>query len=591
MRADEDVHTRPAEQRPPQVAASPAAAVGAAVALLEPLLTAERHRVLTDAGARLARGHARVLVLGEAKRGKSTLVNSLFAAPLLPTGALPLTSVATVVTVGREPRAEVRPRDGRTASVRLDGVAALVSEQGNPGNARGLDRVCITAPTPWLPPGTEVVDTPGTGSVHEANTDEANRAMRTLDVGVLVVSADPPVSAAELDLLAEVATTASRVVVVVNKADLVENEVVAQVVDFTRRVVEQRFGAPVQVFALSALPGRSGSAGFAVFAAWLRDEVSTHGTAHALASTRRAARREATMLRDALVVEEELVRRRGERSAETLAALADIVARADDRTRAAVDHLQGDVRRLDRALDASHAAAVTQALSSVERLIVSSAEPGDGTPKERAAAARSAVSATTRQDAERWHRTAAAELDRETRGGLERAMTALTADLAEARRAAGALLSVELTAVTELPSATGFRTPSFEASVSPVWEELISAAVKRGLPAALRRRMLLRELEKWRQSAVPRPFGRACSALRSALRESLRVAERSMEATRRDYLDALHRGLAAVRDDDDRSRSDIGSMLGILERKFGAVDEALALLNPEQDDDMQIADV
>ena len=133
--------------------------------------------------------------------------------PLLPTGALPLTSVATVVTVGREPRAEVRHHDGHTASVELDGVAALVSEQGNPGNACGVDRVCVTAPTPWLSTGAEVVDTPGTGSLHEANTD--------------------------------------------GKADLVESEVVAQVVDFTGDVVQQRLGTPVPVFALPALFGRS----------------------------------------------------------------------------------------------------------------------------------------------------------------------------------------------------------------------------------------------------------------------------------------------------------------------------------------------
>ena len=61
--------------------------------------------------------------------------------------------------------------------------------------------------------------------------------------------------------------------------------------------------------------------------------------------------------------------------------------------------------------------------------------------------------------------------------------------------------------------------------------------------------------------------------------------------TRLDYLDALHRGLAAVCDDDDRSSPDVGSTLGMLQRKFRAVDEGLALLKPEQDEDMQIADL
>ena len=44
---------------------------------------------------RLAAVRLRVLVAGEAKRGKSTLVNALLGRPLLPSGVTPLTAVAT----------------------------------------------------------------------------------------------------------------------------------------------------------------------------------------------------------------------------------------------------------------------------------------------------------------------------------------------------------------------------------------------------------------------------------------------------------------------------------------------------------------
>ena len=59
MRADEDVRPRPAEQRPPQVAASPAAAVSAAVALLAPLLPVKRRRSACGVGARRRGGQHR----------------------------------------------------------------------------------------------------------------------------------------------------------------------------------------------------------------------------------------------------------------------------------------------------------------------------------------------------------------------------------------------------------------------------------------------------------------------------------------------------------------------------------------------------
>lgn len=54
-------------------------------------------------------------------------------------------------------------------------------------------------------------------------------------------------------------------------------------------------------------------------------------------------------------------------------------------------------------------------------------------------------------------------------------MESLRSELAEARRAAGELLQVEFSDVIDLPGVEPPRTPSFEASVHPGWEELVSA--------------------------------------------------------------------------------------------------------------------
>ena len=51
-------------------------------------------------GDRLTQGSFHVSVLGEFKRGKSTLVNALLAEDVLPTGVLPLTAVATEISFG-----------------------------------------------------------------------------------------------------------------------------------------------------------------------------------------------------------------------------------------------------------------------------------------------------------------------------------------------------------------------------------------------------------------------------------------------------------------------------------------------------------
>ncbi len=61
---------------------------------------------------RLDAARLRVLVVGEAKRGKSTLVNALLGREVLPSGVTPLTAVTTTVRYGDDERAEVRFLDG-----------------------------------------------------------------------------------------------------------------------------------------------------------------------------------------------------------------------------------------------------------------------------------------------------------------------------------------------------------------------------------------------------------------------------------------------------------------------------------------------
>jgi hypothetical protein len=72
---------------------------------------------------------------------------------------------------------------------------------------------------PVLARGVELVDTPGTGSVYAHNTAAAEAALETMDAAVLALTADPPVSASERELMARVAELSVTMFVVLNKAD------------------------------------------------------------------------------------------------------------------------------------------------------------------------------------------------------------------------------------------------------------------------------------------------------------------------------------------------------------------------------------
>src|SRR5664279_2765596 len=61
---------------------------------------------------RWVQARLRVLLVGEAKRGKSTVGNAILRRQVLPTGVLPLTAVATTVRAGTPERIEISHHDG-----------------------------------------------------------------------------------------------------------------------------------------------------------------------------------------------------------------------------------------------------------------------------------------------------------------------------------------------------------------------------------------------------------------------------------------------------------------------------------------------
>src|SRR5580704_427867 len=176
----------------------------------------ERLLALLD---RLDAARLRVLVVGEAKRGKSTLINALLGRDVLPSGVTPLTAVVTTVRYGDDPRIEVAFLDGHQEKHPLTALADFVTEVRNPRNKRLVAGVTVYLDAPILAGGVELVDTPGTGSVFQWDTQAAHEALRTMDAAVFVLTADPPVSAAERDLYAKISRLSVTTFAVLNKAD------------------------------------------------------------------------------------------------------------------------------------------------------------------------------------------------------------------------------------------------------------------------------------------------------------------------------------------------------------------------------------
>jgi ethanolamine utilization protein EutP (predicted NTPase) len=215
-------------------------------------------------GAR-SRGLLRVAVIGQFKRGKSTLLNALIGRETLPSGVLPLTTVPTEVLDGPGELIVDLGSTG-TAVEPLDALAEFVTEARNPDNGRGVRRVQVRVPLPAWARDVVFIDSPGIGSAHDQATGAAHRILAEVDAAILVLSPDPPVSRAELEFVREAHTFASKLFVVINKADLLPGDARSALTDYTRRVLRERAGlADPRVYLLSArnvLHARLGSPSF-----------------------------------------------------------------------------------------------------------------------------------------------------------------------------------------------------------------------------------------------------------------------------------------------------------------------------------------
>ena len=220
---------------------------------------------LRSLAERLSRGHFHLAVLGQFKRGKSTLLNAMLAGAVLPTAVVPLTAIPTFIRAGDALRAKIVYQDNRPAeefgvSSERELVTLLsryVAESENPRNTLGVRQVEVLHPAPILRDGLVLIDTPGIGSTFRHNTEAALNFLPQCDAALFVVSADPPVTETELEFLKQVRSRISRVFFILNKIDYLNRDERQAALQFFQKVLAEHLGIDGQtpVFCVSARMG------------------------------------------------------------------------------------------------------------------------------------------------------------------------------------------------------------------------------------------------------------------------------------------------------------------------------------------------
>jgi small GTP-binding protein len=224
-------------------------------------LASSEQQPLQDYGrellARLAEDRFNLVLVGRFNRGKSSLINALLGTERLQTGVVPVTSAITTVTYGSEERVLLRYEEsGVPREIRLDELAAHVTQRGNPGNERRLKVAEVYLPVDVLRRGLFLVDTPGLGSAIAENTQTTEAFLPEADALLLVTSYESPLSDEEMRLLERAAASRCVVFVAVNKQDTLGSSARAEVLGYVEQRLRALFGGQSpRTFSISARDG------------------------------------------------------------------------------------------------------------------------------------------------------------------------------------------------------------------------------------------------------------------------------------------------------------------------------------------------
>lgn len=195
-----------------------------------------------------------VAVFGRFKAGKSSFLNSLTGRPVLPIGVVPLTAVVTRLRYGPIEKAEVRFLNGGSRVVPLEEIGQYVAEDANPDNQKQVASVEVELPALKGLEPLQFVDTPGLGSAFTHNTQVTLKWLPNVGAALVAVSCDAPLSERDLGLLDELRSHTPKIVLLLTKADLLNQSQRSEVLAFVRRQLNQKWGAELPVYFYSVRP-------------------------------------------------------------------------------------------------------------------------------------------------------------------------------------------------------------------------------------------------------------------------------------------------------------------------------------------------
>jgi len=159
----------------------------------------ETAQQLDSLAAQLSTRTYRVAVIGEFKRGKSSLVNCILGTEILPTDILPTTAVVNRIKYGTQPKIEICYKNGNVEVATVDDLVQYATKSGN-ANSCAIKEIVVNYPSVFCQNSIELIDTPGLND-DEFMDKTTLDILDNIDTAIVTTHASYPMSETEKQLV------------------------------------------------------------------------------------------------------------------------------------------------------------------------------------------------------------------------------------------------------------------------------------------------------------------------------------------------------------------------------------------------------
>jgi GTPase SAR1 family protein len=192
-----------------------------------------------------------VAIFGQFKAGKSSFLNCLIGKDVLPVGVIPVTTAITRLQYGEKERVIIHYYDGNAEEVPLERIEEYTSESRNPANRKNVEIVDVELPCLEDFSGLRLVDTPGLGSIFKYHRETSANWLPEAGTAIVAISADRPLSENDLALIGDLREHTPRVVLLLTKVDLLNDEQQQEVIRFFQETLRKELDIELEVFPFS----------------------------------------------------------------------------------------------------------------------------------------------------------------------------------------------------------------------------------------------------------------------------------------------------------------------------------------------------